>query len=206
MIKKIVRENWYYLLSIVFLIILFCVLKNSNYMADIQRFDEMIINYFNTYGTVVRTPLVIITYMGDWYLPVIIILLLLFIKKKNSYFLASFYAFSGILAYMTKYTVCRPRPEHSLITMPSTLSFPSGHALTSVCFYITFFYLITLKTNKVKRIFYLVLTSIFTLCIGFSRIYLGVHYFSDVIGGLILSIPCTLMFINIIKKNYKEAK
>ena len=45
---------------------------------------------------------------------------------------------------------------------------------------------------------------VIALIISISRIYLGVHYFSDVVGGMLLAIPCVLMLINIVEKNFKE--
>ena len=56
--------------------------------------------------------------------------------------------------------------------------------------------------NKKRKIL-LTLSFIFAFLIAISRVYLGVHYFSDVIGGSIIGIVCLLMCMNIINKNLK---
>lgn len=81
----------------------------------------------------------------------------------------------------------RPRP--SVVThvdQVASLSFPSGHAMTSMIIYGSVAYLVS-RLEPTRRIRYvtLVLASLLVLLIGASRIYLGVHYPSDVIGGYI---------------------
>jgi membrane-associated phospholipid phosphatase len=63
-------------------------------------------------------------------------------------------------------------------------SFPSGHATYSMAFVLA---LILLNWHSPKRPWLLVLGSLFALCIGFSRVYLGVHYPSDILGGWLLA-------------------
>ena len=58
--------------------------------------------------------------------------------------------------------------------------------------------------NKYLKWILIIVLLLLPLLIGISRIYLGVHYFSDVVGGMLLAIPCVLMLINLVEKNFKE--
>jgi undecaprenyl-diphosphatase len=77
----------------------------------------------------------------------------------------------------------RPIPFFDLFP-PESYSFPSGHALTSCCFYGAFAAILTarIKSPRVRMIVWILATTMFLL-IGVSRIYLGVHYTTDVIAG-----------------------
>lgn len=79
----------------------------------------------------------------------------------------------------------RARPEAFFdFPLPSSYSFPSGHALSSLCFYGILAWLITARLqSRSMKIIVWTLTIILILLIGFSRIYLGVHIPSDVIAG-----------------------
>ena len=79
----------------------------------------------------------------------------------------------------------RPRPyfEHPLV-LETSYSFPSGHATMSLIFYgmLAYFCVLALRTWR-ARTAVIFGASLLVLLIGFSRIYLGVHYFSDVVAG-----------------------
>ena len=131
----------------------------------------------------------------------VIVCILIFIKnKKYFYIITSGYAFAGLIVFISKTITQRPRPLEALIEIPKSFSFPSGHTLTSIVFYITLWYLLTYKSAKKTKIITFILTVLIVILIGISRIYLGVHYFSDVIGGIILALPILFMIINISKK------
>lgn len=205
MIKKIFKENYIYLLIIIFLIITFFVIKNSSLYNKVLNIDYSVIEFM---GNIVDKRLTAVfnflTNFGDWYIPTLIIVCIFLFVKNKWYFklIAGSYLFSGLIVLITKLLIRRPRPLVALITIPNSYSFPSGHTLTSIVFYILLWYIVTKNTNNFIKIVYFSSFVILAILIGFSRIYLGVHFFSDVIGGLLFAIPCTLMCINIINKNF----
>lgn len=192
---------------IILLIVSFIVIKNSSIYKYIVNFDYKVIEFFgNINDKRLTTSMSFITNFGDWYIPILIIVCIFIIIKNKWYFytLSSSYLLSGIVVFITKILVARPRPLEALIKIPSSYSFPSGHTLTSLIFYMTLFYLMTEKSNKLIRITFGLLFCFLIVVVAFSRVCLGVHFFSDVVGGFILGIPCLLCCINIIEKNFKE--
>jgi undecaprenyl-diphosphatase len=113
------------------------------------------------------------------------ILLLIFIKRKKYGFLIILNLVNTtVLNMLLKTIFARPIRIDICLIKVSGYSFPSGHAMTSAAFYGFIIYLIW-QTNIRKKL--KVAASIF-LCIliifiGFSRIYLGAHYTSDIIAG-----------------------
>ena len=192
---------------IILLIVSFIVIKNSSIYKYIVNFDYKVIEFFgNVNDKRLTTSMSFITNFGDWYIPILIIVCIFIIIKNKWYFytLSSSYLLSGIVVFITKILVARPRPLEALIKIPSSYSFPSGHTLTSLIFYMTLFYLMTEKSNKLIRITFGLLFCFLIVVVAFSRVCLGVHFFSDVVGGFILGMPCLLCCINIIEKNFKE--
>ena len=192
---------------IILLIVSFIVIKNSGIYKYIVNFDYKVIEFFgNINDKRLTAAMSFITNFGDWYIPILIIVCIFLIIKNKWYFyiLSSSYLLSGIVVFITKILVARPRPLEALIKIPSSYSFPSGHTLTSLIFYMTLFYLMTEKSNKLIRITFGLLFCFLIVVVAFSRVCLGVHFFSDVVGGFILGMPCLLCCINIIEKNFKE--
>ena len=86
-----------------------------------------------------------------------------------------------------KWIFARPRPP-TLIAYPAAegFSFPSGHALSALCFYAMIAWIITSRLeNPALKAAIWIATAILVFLIGFSRVYIGVHYPSDVAAGFI---------------------
>ncbi len=207
MIKKILKQNYIYLIVISLMIVIFSIIMRSSLHDEIIIFDYNVFAFLRSISTTYLTFIFnVLTNFGDIYIPIIILVcIFIFIKNKwYFYLLTSGYIFSGFITFLSKYLALRPRPIDALITIPKSYSFPSGHTLTSLMFYCLLCYLITNKcSNKVKLISFIFATILVCL-IAFSRIYLGVHYFSDVFGGYLIGIPCLMLMINIIENNFKE--
>ncbi|MGV3704328.1 MAG: phosphatase PAP2 family protein [Arcticibacter sp.] len=91
---------------------------------------------------------------------------------------------SVCMMHLLKLLFNRPRPLIPLLEPAHGLSFPSGHAMTSITFFGLFIYLTSSYVKNVfLRVFLIVLLLSFILTIGYSRVYLRVHYPSDVLAG-----------------------
>lgn len=205
MIKKILKENYIYIIIEIILIIVFCLLKNSSLYEKIINFDYKILLYRDL---IIDEKFTItfkyLTFLGEYYIPISIIVCIFIFIKNNLLFYINLYNYvsCGFVAFITKVIVNRQRPDFNLIPFPDQYSFPSGHTLTSIVFYVFLCYIATI--NKNSRKYLLPLVILLVLGIGISRVYLGVHYFSDVVGGILLAIPLLLMNINILNKHIKE--
>jgi len=96
-----------------------------------------------------------------------------------------------VILNILKWSIRRPRPEFAAPFLHDfSYSFPSGHAMNSTIVYGMLAYtLVTVCTRRsAARIGIVVFFVLLVLGIGFSRLYLGVHYFSDVLGGFVVGI------------------
>ena len=112
------------------------------------------------------------------------------------------------LMFSLKYLFNRPRPLEPLLSPASGLSFPSGHAFMSFAFFGLLIYMVHKKMGRLwLRILIIALLLGLVTIISISRIYLRVHYLSDVIAGLCLGmmwLVISLYTINTIEKRKKR--
>jgi membrane-associated phospholipid phosphatase len=103
---------------------------------------------------------------------------------------------AGALNVWLKDLIGRPRPEGAHLLGATNLSFPSGHAMSSIAFYGFLIHLCwRIYKSRLKKMLLSLLLLILILSIGLSRIYLQVHYPSDVLAGYAAGGSCLIIFI-----------
>lgn len=179
---------------IIFIILLIIILKNEQIIID-----NYIINIFKNKNNILTNIMKTITFLGSATgIIIITILLLITIKnKKIKNLIILNLIISTILNQILKYAIQRPRPNNPLI-QEIGFSFPSGHSMVSLAFYGLLTYLI-LKSNKKHKKILSILLIILIILIGLSRIYLQVHYPTDVLGGFLIAISYLTIFIETTK-------
>ncbi|WP_460059419.1 phosphatase PAP2 family protein [Pseudolactococcus yaeyamensis] len=135
---------------------------------------------------------------GAAYVPILLGAVLIFLVLKKWYaeaiFIAANVAIVPILIYILKHIYGRSRPSLPHLVVENGLSFPSGHASTSLMFYACLMVLICQRLhNRQMKWLVRVLATMFIVLIGMSRIYLGVHYPTDILGGWLMSASILLM-------------
>ncbi|MCK6462306.1 MAG: phosphatase PAP2 family protein [Candidatus Pacebacteria bacterium] len=163
-------------------------------MALIQNIDLWAAGYAESIRSVFLTSFFkTVTYLGEWSIVLavaIIVALVLITKGKKVYALTlaliTFLSIGSV--FILKYAIQRPRPIDGIIDETS-FSFPSLHAVLSVAFYGLIIYFLWERFKSPRfRFFKILFGLVLVLFIGFSRVYLGVHYLSDVLGGYLLGL------------------
>lgn len=115
----------------------------------------------------------------------LVVLQLLFVGRRGTAVLIAGSVISGaILSTVLKAVFDRPRPDLTGVAQVFTASFPSGHAMVSAVTFLTLGAVLAGTTRLVRlRVLYCSVAIFLTLLVGASRIYLGVHYPTDVIAG-----------------------
>jgi membrane protein DedA with SNARE-associated domain/membrane-associated phospholipid phosphatase len=142
-----------------------------------------------------RTPLVthfmlIFTQLGGWVVITVgslVVAMYLLFKRRMDYLMTYIVAILGgnLLFLVLKMAIHRSRPSSETALIKAWgWSFPSGHAVMSVIFYgiITYFIVRSIRSWNL-RVFMVMAAAFIVFLIGFSRIYLQVHYLSDVLAG-----------------------
>lgn len=131
-----------------------------------------------------------------------IIICIKFIKnKKLSLGIILNLAGITIINQILKFIFRRERPIGYRLIEMSGYSFPSGHAMVSLAFYGLLIYITKrLVKNKYLKILLIILNIAIIILIGVSRIYLGVHYLSDVLTGYSISIIYLLITTKLLNK------
>ena len=132
--------------------------------------------------------------LGSTWFYVILVLTLVILKNKKDIWVGIHLLIIQGMNRIIKALVKRPRPSQIYHLVKETnYSFPSGHSMSAMIGYGLLVLEVKKSSLKYKKVIEIFLMMMIFL-IGLSRIYLGVHYFSDVIGGFLLSLSY-LLFI-----------
>ena len=156
------------------------------------------------------TPIVkVITHIGGAKIVFVLTILAIILIKglKNKLFLLTGIVGTAGLNVVLKYIVQRERPNINRLIPEEGYSFPSGHSMMSMAFYGMLIFLIFkyVKNTTLKWTLIVILTILLST-IGITRIYLGVHYPSDVIGGFLVSLTYLFILTEIYNKVKIEEK
>lgn len=184
-------------------VIAFGLLADEMGEGDTGRFDAFVREGVNTFATPVITPVMIFfSFVGDWpfltFLGIVLFAFFLYIKWKREaviFFITNIGEL--ILNLSLKGLYQRQRPEAFFgYELPPSYSFPSGHALGSFCFFGILAWLVAANVKSTMgKVEIYVTAALMILLIGLSRIYLGVHYPSDIVAGYLVASVWTLTVI-----------
>lgn len=156
------------------------------------------------------TPIVkVITHIGGAKIVFVLTVLAIILIKglKNKLFLLTGVVGTAGLNVVLKHIIQRERPNINRLIPEKGYSFPSGHSMMSMAFYGMLIFLIFkyVKNTALKWTLIVILTILLST-IGITRIYLGVHYPSDVIGGFLVSLTYLFILTEIYNKVKIEEK
>ena len=201
---KFIKNNWRWMLLFICLIG-FLALAEDVFHQEIMNGDIVgydIVSKFFKFN--VSTPIAkFITNFGGAIFVISLTTILFFVikDKKIGISIITNLGIVTILNQIIKFIMQRPRPTEFRIIEETGYSFPSGHSMVSLAFYGYLIYLIYKYINNkhLKRTLIIIL-SVLICIIGVSRIYLGVHYTSDVLGGFLISFAYLIIYIELVNK------
>ncbi len=192
---------------VVALVVIMVLIKNGG----IVGFDDGVYNLVtrNT-NTILDNMYKAFTFLASTVFVIVACLAILVIsvfmkKKKMGAVIFGSVVISTVVNNVIKLIFRRPRPEVRRLVVEKSFSFPSGHTMAAVTLYgILIFFVMRSKLNKKARIAISMALGLLPICVAISRIYLGAHFASDVIGAAITSTALLLVETYFIEKYYNK--
>lgn len=206
------KNKTHSILIFVMLIVLFGLIAGLATTNNIEWFDKPIIDFIQSSETPALTDMMIFfTSIGSIegvitisIISLLVIYLILKYRKESLIFVIAILG-STVLNQTLKNIFQRERPTGYRLIEETGYSFPSGHAMAAFTLYLTLTLIIWNNTNsKLGHILVFISAISMILLIGISRIYLGVHYPSDIIAGYIASAIWLLVLFTISHRMSKE--
>jgi undecaprenyl-diphosphatase len=161
-------------------------------MDAVVRFDKKVTQVIQGFPSWVRPVMVLSTFSGNIF-PIFVTLCLLYLfGSVNSRIAVVFIGLAILLNTALKQFIHRPRPDTLYVSLMrfKTHSFPSGHAFGTMTTYGLVALLAFSNLSQPLNILAPILLYLLIVLVGLSRVYLGAHYPTDVIGGWILGLVC----------------
>ncbi|MDQ3093736.1 MAG: phosphatase PAP2 family protein [bacterium] len=208
--KKVVKRSGLSLLVFALLVIAFIALAREIRENETLGFDNVVLLSINGYSSPQADNWVVaLTDLGGLYgVPIITIGLasLFWIKNKKSRVLKLLIGVGGaaVLSVVLKLVFERDRPElwERLVT-ENSFSFPSGHAMASSAIGAS---LVLALWNTKYRVLSIIISTTYVLLVAFSRLYLGVHFPTDILAGWLVSVSWVILVNYIFKRTNKDQK
>ena len=181
-------------------------------MTFINNLDDKIYYMlFNMQSPFLTKTMIIISFLASalTLIALSIALIIILKEKKYSRSISLNLILVYILSYVLKYIFRRPRPGRIQFVTEKGFGFPSGHVMVSFAYYGFIIYLVYKNIqNKKIRNTVITLLSILLFLVGISRVYLGVHYVTDVLGAYVFGFIYLFLFIKYVynKKPEKTEK
>lgn len=195
------RRNLIY--SLIFFL-LFLVVMVLVFTSCTEGFDNAVYQFVISFRSpALDTFFTTITRLGNTgTILLLIIIFVLAFRNRESLYLVISALDCFLLNTILKYIIQRARPDGLRLIVQGGYSFPSGHAMMSICVYgyLLYFSICHIK-NKVLKYIVSILLVLVILSIGISRIYIGVHYASDVLAGYLLACSYLLLLIEVMRKS-----
>lgn len=198
--KKYLLSILVVLLILIISLITYKVKNNQSLIIDSIAYNIIVKNLRNPILTIFMK---LVTSLINASVVIFISLMLLIIikQKKIATTIPTNLIIITVLNQGLKLIFKRPRPSGYRLMKIGGYSFPSGHAMVSMAFYGFLAYLsYCYIENKTLRYLLMILNIFIIISIGISRIYLGVHYCSDVIVGYSVSLIYLIIYIKFLKK------
>jgi len=184
------NRKWIILgLSIIFLTL--TILVKLNLLSSFDNFFYNIVA-FNINDVMINIYKVI-TFLGSttFIIAMCVFFLILFIilKKKNyGFIVAGVVIISTLVNNLIKIIIARERPLVTSFVTEHSYSFPSGHTMAATTLYgILLYFVLKSNMNKKLKVILSIVLGLFPVLVALSRVYLGAHFMSDVIGAIIAS-------------------
>ena len=181
----------------ILLFLLFVLWSFNMVKGNLEHLDNKVYSYLHI-NKVYTKIFKIITILGSTRFFVLLsFLLLIFMKNKilASVIVVLLIISSGLIEGF-KQMFKRERPNIKRLVKEKGYSFPSGHTTSSTSFFGFLIFLVSISYLIISvKIILIMLILVIILLIGLSRIYLGVHYFSDVIGAYLLASSYVLLYV-----------
>lgn len=169
---------------------LFIIKFRDSFVPGGGTIDRLAIDFVNNIrsGTLSRIMIFIST-SGDTIVEIIFTILVIIYfymrnKRREAHFYAVNIAVIAAISQSVKYLSKRPRPGGEWLVHIGGYSFPSGHALISMtAALILIYFILAALNNKILAHLISIIIFVYSAFIGLSRVYVGVHYLSDVVGG-----------------------
>jgi undecaprenyl-diphosphatase len=198
-------------LTLIFVFLFFAICQDLIGNDPLIAADLRIINLIQIFRhPILNKIMLFITYLGNWQIVLAGLIFVCFylITAKRFYYLFTIIFSTGgavIFGEAVKHIFARPRPVLiNTLVAADGFSFPSGHMFIALAFYgLIAYFIFHRQKNSWIRFAAIFITALLVLSIGFSRVYLGVHWPSDVLASLVAGLALLAISITALEMRRK---